>query len=156
MAPFPDNIFRCIFMDEQFCIGQKFYWSLFLRVQLTIILHYHLNQCWPSLVTHICCTWGRWVKSTSWLQGHATIMQNRMLFLSYNSCDLIPNKRHTGAEQITTHQGLNKIMNIWLLTSWTYFSQLSSVFLLKLYRGLFLSCELTISLQWFRSWNGTE
>ena len=33
---FPDDIFRCILMNEKFCILLKFHWSLFLRIQLTI------------------------------------------------------------------------------------------------------------------------
>ena len=53
----------------------KFHWSSFLRVKLTISQHWfrwwlgakqstshYLNQCWPSSLTHICGTRGRWVK----------------------------------------------------------------------------------------------
>ena len=37
---FADYIFRCIFVNEKICILIKIYWSLFLRVQLTIIQHW--------------------------------------------------------------------------------------------------------------------
>ena len=53
----------------------KFHRSLFLRAQLTIRQHWfrywlgadqatnhYLNQCWPSSLTHICGTRGRWFK----------------------------------------------------------------------------------------------
>ena len=53
----------------------EFQWSLFPRVQLTICQHWtrkwlgvdqtishYMNQCWPSSVTHVCGTRGRWVK----------------------------------------------------------------------------------------------
>ena len=55
----------------------KFYWSLFLEVQLTIFQHclrqwvgaeqatsHYLNQWWPSSMTHICVTWPQWVKQS--------------------------------------------------------------------------------------------
>ena len=55
-----------------FCF--KFHWSLFLRVQLTIFQHWfrywlgadqatshYLSQWWPSSLTYICSTRGRWV-----------------------------------------------------------------------------------------------
>ena len=53
----------------------RFQWSLFLRVQLTIIQHWfrlwlgagqatshYLNQWWLILLTHICVTRPQWVK----------------------------------------------------------------------------------------------
>ena len=56
----------------------KFYRSLFIRAQLTIFQHWfrwwlganqvinhYLNQCWPSSLSHICSTRGRWVKFMS-------------------------------------------------------------------------------------------
>ena len=36
---FADDIFRCIFVNEKFCISLKCHWSLFLGVQLTITQH---------------------------------------------------------------------------------------------------------------------
>ena len=36
---FADDIFRCIFVNEIFQLRLKFHWSLFPRVQLTIIHH---------------------------------------------------------------------------------------------------------------------
>ena len=73
---FADDIFRCIFVNENFVSWLKFHWSFVLRVQLTItqqwlrwwlgteyaISHY-LNQCWPDSLTHICRTRGRWLKN---------------------------------------------------------------------------------------------
>ena len=62
---------------KSFLFRLKFHWSLFLRVQLAITQHcfrywlctvyatsHYLNQCWPKLLTHICGTSGRWVKTT--------------------------------------------------------------------------------------------
>ena len=37
---FTDDIFRCIFVNEKFCILIKFHWILFLRVQLTLRQHW--------------------------------------------------------------------------------------------------------------------
>ena len=55
----------------------KFHWSFFLRVQLTIsenwfrkwlgieqAASHYLSRCLPDSLTHICGTWGRWVKVT--------------------------------------------------------------------------------------------
>ena len=36
---FADDIFRCIFVNENFIVWFKFHWSMFLRDQLTIIKH---------------------------------------------------------------------------------------------------------------------
>ena len=41
---FADDIFRCIFMNERFCILSKFNWSLFPRIQLKITQHWFINQ----------------------------------------------------------------------------------------------------------------
>ena len=50
---------------NNFVFQFEFHWSLFLRFQLTISEHlFYLNQYWPSLLTHICGTRGRWVKTT--------------------------------------------------------------------------------------------
>ena len=67
---FPDNIFKCIFMNKN-GFGFGLHWRLFLRVQLTIFQHWfrkwlganqatshYLNQCW---LKHICGSRGRWV-----------------------------------------------------------------------------------------------
>ena len=66
-----------------FVFWLKFNWSLLLKVQLTIrqqwfrwwlgaeqATSHHLNQCWPSSVTHMYGTRGRWVNS-SWPGGLA-------------------------------------------------------------------------------------
>ena len=64
-----DNIFKSIFLNENDRIPIKFHKNLFRGVQLTIIQHWliaeqatchYLNQCWPSSLTHICSTRGRW------------------------------------------------------------------------------------------------
>ena len=59
---------------KNFVFWFKFHWGLFLRVQLTISQHWfklwlgteqvpshYLGQYWPSSLTHICGTRGRWV-----------------------------------------------------------------------------------------------
>ena len=71
---FPDEILKCIFMNEKCLFWFKFHWNLFLRVQLTIFHHWfrewlgadqatshYLKLCWPSSLTHINGTRGRWV-----------------------------------------------------------------------------------------------
>ena len=73
---FADDIFRCILLNEKFCILFRISPKLFLRCQLTISQHWfrewlgaeqatnhYLNQCWLSLLMHICGTKGRWVKT---------------------------------------------------------------------------------------------
>ena len=40
VSHFADDIFRCIFVNEQFGFFIKFHWSLLLRVQLTITQHW--------------------------------------------------------------------------------------------------------------------
>ena len=37
---FPDDIFRCVFVNEKFVFWLKVHWSLFLRVQLTTSQHW--------------------------------------------------------------------------------------------------------------------
>ena len=61
---------------KNFVFWFEFHWSLFVRVQLTIFQHWfrwwlgadqatshYPNQCWPSSLTHICGTRGRWVNT---------------------------------------------------------------------------------------------
>ena len=62
---FPDDIFKCIFMNG------KFHRSLIPRVQLIKIQHWfkeatnhYLNQNWPSSPMHICDTKGEDLKQT--------------------------------------------------------------------------------------------
>ena len=54
----------------------QFDWSLFLRVQMTILQHWmfigieqatshYLNQWWPSSLIHICITQTQWVETWS-------------------------------------------------------------------------------------------
>ena len=68
-----------------FLLWWEINWIIFLRVQLTIYQQWfrwwlitgdkrqatglYLNQCSTSLLTHICDTWGRWVKP-----GHHQIL----------------------------------------------------------------------------------
>ena len=57
------------FLVKMYEFWLRFHWSLFLRVQLTIFLHWFrlwlgavqatshdLNQWWPNLLTHMCVT----------------------------------------------------------------------------------------------------
>ena len=37
---FPDNIFKCIFLNKKAWISMKYHWYLFLRVQITIFQHW--------------------------------------------------------------------------------------------------------------------
>ena len=73
-----DDIFKCIFINENCCISIQISLKFVLKgpidhksalVQVmawcqTASKHY-LNQCWPNSLTHICSTRGRWVKVTS-------------------------------------------------------------------------------------------
>ena len=73
---FADDIFRCIFVNEKFCISirisLKFVpkgpidntWALIKVMAWRRISHY-LNQCWFSPLTHVCDTRGRWVNDVS-------------------------------------------------------------------------------------------
>ena len=71
---FTEDICRCIFVNEKFCILIKFHLNLFLMIQLTITQHWFKIMAWrrigdkpssePMLndsLTHICGTRGRWV-----------------------------------------------------------------------------------------------
>ena len=66
----------------------KFHWSLFLRVQLTMIHHlfrkwlgtclvpsHYLNQWWPSLLMHTCVTRPQWVNTCILKPGVAYLHQ---------------------------------------------------------------------------------
>ena len=73
---FADDIVRCIFVNEKFCIQLRFHWSLFPIEQLTItctglenglVPSHYLNQCWPNSLTHFCGTRGKWVNDKSTL-----------------------------------------------------------------------------------------
>ena len=68
---FPDDIFKCIFMNGKFVFRFEFHRSLIPRVQLIIIQHWfeeatnhYLNQCWPNSPTHICDTKGEDLRQT--------------------------------------------------------------------------------------------
>ena len=62
---FPDDIFRCIFMNEKICalieISLKFVPKGPLNNNPALASSHYLNQCWPDSLTHICSTRGRWV-----------------------------------------------------------------------------------------------
>ena len=68
---FRDNIFKCIFLNENVLYSNKIHWSLFLRVQLTMLLQimaWHRSGDKPlsermmvSLLMHICITQPQWV-----------------------------------------------------------------------------------------------
>ena len=66
--------------------GFKFHWNSFPGVQLTMSQHWfkqwlgteqatghYLNQCWPSSLTRICGTMGRWINPVLLHCWHSTI-----------------------------------------------------------------------------------
>ena len=68
------TFFNAFLSMKSFVFWFKFHWSLFLRIELKISLHWsrwwlhakqvtshYLNQCWPNSMMHICYTTGRWV-----------------------------------------------------------------------------------------------
>ena len=72
---FADDSFICIFVTEKFCILIKISLKFVPKdpiennpapVQIMawqqISASHYLNQCWPSSLTHICGTRGRWIK----------------------------------------------------------------------------------------------
>ena len=78
MSAISQTIFSDIFSwIKKFIFWFEFHWCLFIRVQLTISQHWfrqwldaeqvtshYLNQCWPSSLTYICGTRGRWVNGS--------------------------------------------------------------------------------------------
>ena len=74
-----DDIFKCIFVNEKFCIlirfSAKFVGNGPIRHN-QVLVHvmawrragesHHLNQCWSSSSTHIWVTKGRWVIWRQW------------------------------------------------------------------------------------------
>ena len=66
---FPDDIFKCIFLNKMYRLWLRFHWSLFPRVQLIIFEHLVQTMAWRrpgddplfeamvvGLLTHICVT----------------------------------------------------------------------------------------------------
>ena len=45
---------------------------------------HYLNQCWPSALTHICGTRGRWVNIESYLRDHFAYATSQWETLQYN------------------------------------------------------------------------
>ena len=62
-AVFADDIFKCIFSNENDGIPIQISLKFVPRIQIDNkqATSYYLNQWWPSLLTHICGTRGRWV-----------------------------------------------------------------------------------------------
>ena len=56
---FPDDIFKCILMNENFVFRFQFHWSLFLRVQLALSQHWFRPMA--TQFTNASGTRGRWV-----------------------------------------------------------------------------------------------
>ena len=97
---FAGDILKCIFLNEFFCILFEFHWSLFLSVELTtgqhwfmewfgadqVVSHY-LNQCWPSWLTHICGTRGRWAVSKPTVY-HALLPVQMYVLLHSTYCQM--------------------------------------------------------------------
>ena len=93
------DIFRCIFVNETFCI--------LIKISLTFVPYGPIdnkpasvqimagrrigdkpvqNQCWPDLLTHICKTSRRWVKGWAKSGGVSSLryMIDIVLFRRYN------------------------------------------------------------------------
>ena len=71
---FADDIFRCIFVNDVFCIliriSLKFVPKdlidnkpAFVQIMTWRRIGHYRNQCWTNSLTHICGTRGRWVKA---------------------------------------------------------------------------------------------
>ena len=70
---FADNIFKCIFLNENVWISLEISLKFIHRIQLTIFQHWF--RCWQpgdkplsepmmvSLLMHICISWPQWVNS---------------------------------------------------------------------------------------------
>ena len=99
----------------------EFHWSLFPRVQLTISQHWfrkwlgaeqatshYLNQCWPSSLTHICGTRGRWLKIGSNYISEPDIKTNINNFIKW----ICPSVHKTSFALNT---------NIWITDWWSIF-----------------------------------
>ena len=93
---FADDIFKCIFFNENDWISLRFHLSLFLRVHLTIFQHwFRYNGLAPwgdkplsepmmvSLPTHICVTWPQWVKECH-ISTNMPLCQYRHLYCEEN------------------------------------------------------------------------
>ena len=104
MAAISQTIFPdAFFWMKSFVFWLKFHWSVFLRVQLTIsqrwfrwwlgadqATSHYLNQCWPSSLTHICSTRGRWVNTLRLRQNvcHFAHDSFKCTFQNENCCIL--------------------------------------------------------------------
>ena len=87
---FPDDIFKCIFFNENYEFRLKFHCSLFLGAQLTMvqIIAWHRPRDKPlsepmiiSLPTHICVTRPQWVNAI-WDNSLALRRHKRVILLS--------------------------------------------------------------------------
>ena len=95
---FADDRFKGIFINENFCILIRISLKFVPKGQLTISQHWfrqclgakqatsnYLNQCWPSSLTHIWGTRGRWVNNQRlfpWHHYHHIIVSSHSQMMS--------------------------------------------------------------------------
>ena len=104
---FADDIFRCIFMNEKFCILIKISLELVpmgpndknpalvqTRAWLRIAISHHLKKCSLDSRTHICCTRGRWVNTCVTAVQHV-----QFVCLLVNHCYRINTFNHLEVQQ---------------------------------------------------------
>ena len=98
-----DDIFKCIFVNENDWISIKISLKFIPKspIDNKSVLDqvmawrrqapsHYLNQCWPSFLTHICGTRGRWVKSwwpAKTMQHHRTwsTLSHKMAYRLFNT-----------------------------------------------------------------------
>ena len=127
-------ISQTIFSDasswlKSFVFWLKFQWSLFLRVQLTIIQHWssnYLNQCIIAITR----------------PGDKCFKTRRVIVLAISAALV---------SAVKTHRGRGKMAAIFQTTSSNAFSWIKVYeFRLRFHGSLFLRVQLTIFQNWFR------
>ena len=74
---FPDDIFKCIFLNENVWIAEDFNVPKIRINNIPVLAQimagadqatsHYLNQCWTDSLTHLCATRGWWVKTSYWM-----------------------------------------------------------------------------------------
>ena len=81
---FPEDIFKGIFMNDNFAFWFEFQWSLFLRVQLTIICHCPEGSFIPVIhtIVKLSMHWYNyiWLTLCHLLQLHMTGLSHSILY----------------------------------------------------------------------------
>ena len=140
---------------RSFVFWFQFHWRFFLSVQLTKSHHWfrewlgteqatshYLKHCWPSSLTHICRTRGRWVKW--WCIPKSMHTLRVLLFLVIFTHILQGCFTGTGAIlwiELRMSSGM-------ILTEWYMFNTFETE--TKCHWSLFLRVQLTIFQDWFR------